>query len=104
MNSASALLREMRVSAGLSQRALAERAGTSQPAIVRYERGAATPSLETLGRLAGACGRQLKLSAETPPDPHDIELAEALLDLQPLERLRALQRYGRLRTLAQGAE
>ncbi len=100
MQSASALLREMRREAGFSQRALAERAGTSQPAVARYERGVATPSLETLGRLARACGRRLRLSAETPPDPHDVELAEALLGLEPLERLHALQRYGRLRALA----
>ena len=38
-----ALVRKLRVSAGLSQRALARRAGTSQPAVARDERGAATP-------------------------------------------------------------
>jgi transcriptional regulator with XRE-family HTH domain len=102
MDSAGGLLREMRLGAGLSQRALAERACTSQPAIVRYERGAATPSLETLERLARACGRQLRIAAEMQPDPHDVELAETLLGLEPLERLRALQRYGRLRALAVG--
>jgi len=91
----------MRLEAGLSQRALAERAETSQPAIARYERGVATPSLQTLARLTRACGRRLRLSAERPPDPRDVELAEALLDSEPLERLRALQRYGRLRSLAQ---
>jgi transcriptional regulator with XRE-family HTH domain len=101
MDSAGALLREIRLEAGFSQRALAERAHTSQPAIARYERGAATPSLETLGRLAQACGRRLRLSAETPPDPRDVELAEALLGLEPIERLRTLQQYGRLRALAQ---
>jgi uncharacterized protein len=100
MAAAGALLREIRLEAGLSQRALAQRAGTSQPAVARYERGTATPSLETLGRLAQACGRELRLSAETLPDPHDVELAEVLLDLDPLDRLRALQRYGHLHALA----
>jgi uncharacterized protein len=101
MHSPDALLREIRRSAGLSQRALAERAGTSQPAVVRYERGVTTPSLETLGRLAEACGRRLRLSAEIPPDPHDVALAEELLALTPEERLRALGRYARLHSLAQ---
>lgn len=87
----------MRSAAGLSQRALAERAGTSQPAIARYEGGVATPSWETLQRLASACGRSVRLSAEVAADPHDVELAARLLELTPLERLRSLSRYARLR-------
>ncbi len=90
----------MRLAAGLSQRALAERAGTSQPAVVRYESGATAPSLETLERLAGACGWRLRLEAEPAPDPHDVELAEVLLGMTPAERLQALGRYARLRNLA----
>lgn len=103
MDSPSALLREIRLAAGLSQRALAQRAGTSQPAIARYERGAATPSWETLQRLAAACGRRVALTAESPPDPHDVELAELLLELTPEQRLRALPRYARLQGLARRA-
>lgn len=95
------LVRELRLGAGLSQRALALRAGTSQPAIARYERGVATPSWETLQRLAGACGQRLRISAEAVPDPHDVELAGLLLRLTPEERLRALRRYARLHELAQ---
>ena len=41
--------------AGLSQAQLAERAGTSQPAVNRYERGRSVPSPSTLGRLLEAC-------------------------------------------------
>jgi transcriptional regulator with XRE-family HTH domain len=102
MDSPNTLLREARLGAGLSQRALARRAGTSQPAVARYERGAATPSWETLQRLATACGRRVTISAETIPDPHDVELAELLLRLTPEERLRALRRYAHLHELAQG--
>lgn len=87
----------MRLAAGFSQRELARRAGTSQPAIARYERGAATPSWETLQRIAAACGRNLKIGVETMVDPHDVELAQSLLELTPLERLRSLARYARLR-------
>ncbi len=86
----------MRSAAGLSQRALAKRAGTSQPAIARYERGLATPSWGTLQRLAAACGQRLRLVAEPTVDPHDVELAMRLLELTPAQRLRALSRYARL--------
>ena len=97
-----AVVLEARLAAGLSQRELARRAGTSQPAIARYERGAAVPSWSTLERIAAACGRRVEISAEIAPDPHDVELAQALLELTPLERLRSLSRYARLRELAGG--
>jgi uncharacterized protein len=93
-------VRELRRAAGLSQRALAAGAGTSQPAVARYERGAATPSWETMQRLAAACGQRLELIAVPRPDPDDVALAEMLLELDPLERLRALSRYARLGALA----
>lgn len=96
------LVREMRNAAGLSQRELAQRARTSQPAVVRYERGVATPSWETLQRLAEACGRRVSLAHEPLPDPHDVELASALLDLTPIERLRSLRRYAHLREAVEG--
>jgi len=94
------LLGEARQGAGLSQRALAKRAGTSQPAIARYENGVATPSWETLQRLMAACGRRLRLSAEIAADPHDVELAEQMLELTPRERLSSLARYARLKATA----
>lgn len=104
MDPPNVLVRELRRGAGLSQRALARRAGTSQPAVARYERGAATPSWETLQRLAAACGQRLKIIAEPISDPHDVELAEVLLRLTPEERLRALRRYARLREQGQAAK
>ncbi|HET6998243.1 MAG TPA: helix-turn-helix transcriptional regulator [Solirubrobacterales bacterium] len=96
------LLRRLRLTAGLSQRALAQRAGTSQPAVARYEGGAATPSWETLQRLAESCGRRLRIGVEIVPDEEDVELAERLLEQTPVERLRALSRYARLHALARG--
>lgn len=98
------LLRRLRLTAGLSQRALARRAGTSQPAVARYEGGAATPSWETLQRLAESCGRRLQIGVETIPEAEDIELAERLLELTPAERLRALSRYAHLRALVGTAD
>jgi transcriptional regulator with XRE-family HTH domain len=100
MSSLGPPIREWRHAAGLSQRELARRASTSQPAIARYERGAATPSWETLQRLAAACGRWVGLSTGVVPDPHDIELAESLLQLTPEERLRTLRHYAHLRERA----
>ena len=94
------VVRKLRLAAGLSQRDLARLAGTSQPAVARYESCAATPSWETLQRLAAACGRRLAIKVEIEPDPHDVELAEGMLDLTPSERLRALGRYARLDELA----
>lgn len=104
MDEPRSLLRHVRRAAGLSQRQLAARAGTSQPAIARYERGPATPSWETLQRLAAACGRQLRILAEGVSEPEDVELARSLLGLEPLERLRTLRRYARLRALAESRE
>ena len=96
-----AIVRELRERAGLSQRALARKAGTSQPAIVRYERGAATPSWETLQRLAAACGHRVRIESAVAPDADDVELASILRKMTPLERLRSLGRYARLRGLVE---
>jgi transcriptional regulator with XRE-family HTH domain len=61
---AAELIRTSRRHAHLTQKELAEQAGTSQSAIARYERGSATPTLATLERLLAVCGRQLVVSAE----------------------------------------
>ena len=63
------MIRRARTRAGLSQVELAGRAGTSQPALARYETGAALPSLPTLERLLRACGRQLELRAPHARNP-----------------------------------
>jgi predicted nucleotidyltransferase/DNA-binding XRE family transcriptional regulator len=57
------LIRDARARAKLSQAALADRAKTSQPAIARYESGAASPSLSTLERILAASNSSLVLSA-----------------------------------------
>jgi predicted nucleotidyltransferase/DNA-binding XRE family transcriptional regulator len=54
-------IRIARTRAGLSQAALAARAKTSQPAIARYEAGAATPSIPTLERILEASGGSVTL-------------------------------------------
>jgi len=58
-----AMIRRIRSDAGLSQAELARRAGTSQPALARYEAGTSLPALPTLERLVAACGQRLQLHA-----------------------------------------
>jgi len=100
MDSPPSLIRRLRLAAGLSQRGLAGAGATSQPAIARYESGAATPSWETMQRLAAACGRRLTLGEEPLIDDDDIELVERMLLLTPAQRLAALRRYAHLHDVA----
>lgn len=63
------LIYDLRTQAGLSQRALAERMGTTQSVISRLEEGGgANNRLDTLARVAAALGRHLVISfpAESP--------------------------------------
>lgn len=69
---AATLIRTSREAAGLSQDALAARAGTSQPAISRYESGVASPSVETLDRLLAAMGQRLEIGATSSPRHLDV--------------------------------
>jgi transcriptional regulator with XRE-family HTH domain len=57
------LIRDARRAAGITQLAVAERAGTAQPAVAAYESGARTPSLATLKRLLGACEHDVEIRA-----------------------------------------
>jgi len=54
-----ARLRELRTAAGLTQRELAKRSGTSSAAISNFEAGNNSPTLGTLVRLAEALGCDL---------------------------------------------
>lgn len=81
--SASVLLREARTRRGISQRRLALRAGTSQDAISRIERGVESPTLERLIHLLMVLGEGLELNT--------VPLVEAEGDVAQLtarERLR----------------
>ncbi|MCA1700132.1 MAG: helix-turn-helix transcriptional regulator [Actinobacteria bacterium] len=85
------LLVQARRRAGLSQRALAARAGVAQQEIARYERGHVTPSLERLRALIAACGLELTFALARADDSYDEQIAAALA-LKPAQRLaRALR-------------
>jgi len=64
MSEAGNLVRELRLRRTMSQRELAELAGTRQAAISRIERGLVSPSVDTLERIVAAMGERLILAAE----------------------------------------
>ena len=100
-------IKRARLRAGLTQHALAARAGTSQATISAYESGRKQPSLETLDRVLAATGTRLEVVPEgrravRRPSKRElarvgktlrdvIELAEAL----PVKHKRTLE-YPRL--------
>ena len=58
---AAPVVRFVREAAALTQRELAERAGTTQAVVSRIESGDASPSVEMVQRLANAAGYELRL-------------------------------------------
>lgn len=60
------LLRQARSSAGLTQRALARRAGMSQSVIAAYESDTREPALSTLAALVEAAGLTLEVGVGAP--------------------------------------
>ena len=61
---AAALLRTARVQAGLTQRDLAQAAGTSQSAVAAIESGRKQPTVATLDRLLRAAGTELVVASD----------------------------------------
>jgi len=58
-------IKRARLRAGLTQHALAARAGTSQATISAYESGRKQPSLETLERVLAASGARLEVVSDS---------------------------------------
>ncbi len=85
------LIVEARKRAGLTQRELAERAGTTQSSIARWERMATEPSFENVVRLLRLCGFVLNVSLEAYDDGlrDDWSQAQRRLRMTPGERLEA---------------
>src|SRR5688572_24260983 len=73
VNRAAGLIATARLKADLTQAQLAELAGTSQPTISAYERGAKVPDLGTLERILAAAGFELRMSL-ADLDDHDRSL------------------------------
>ena len=86
---AASFVRELRARHGLSQHALAYRAGTTQQAVSRIEHGRVSPTVEMLARLAAAVGEELVLDArrrEVPFDRDQLATAAASPMAERLER------------------
>jgi transcriptional regulator with XRE-family HTH domain len=95
------VIREARVSAGLTQAELAQRLGTTQSAVARLERKGSNPRVATVSRALAACGRRLVLDAGVDSPNVDPTLVARQLRLGPAERLHAFERaYADARTLA----
>ncbi len=90
------LLRKSRERHGLSQRRLALRAGTSQDAISRIERGVEKPTVERFAQILLAMGEHLRIDTEplkTPVPSADLALAATTT---PSERLREAASWNRV--------
>ena len=57
-----AMVRQLRLDVGLSQEELAQRAGMTQPALSRLERGGGIPTITVLDRIANALQATLTVS------------------------------------------
>jgi transcriptional regulator with XRE-family HTH domain len=95
------LIREARRRAGLTQRELASRAGTTQSAIARIERGVTEPSYARVDFLVRASGFEL-IPRIAPPDESDWSVASANLRLSPEARVR--QHGSAVRFVREGRE
>lgn len=97
-NTAARLLVEARQRAGLTQRALARGAGTSQSVVARIENGTASPTWQTLEQLLRSAGFELSATLEPSlrAPSHMLEDVPRILRLTPEERLIELRNAARL--------
>lgn len=94
------LLSRLRARVNLTQAEVASRAGTSQPAVARYE-STAIPTWSTFQRLLQAMGHRPVIKVEPITDERDVDLARQLLGMEPAARLKMLSRYAGLRRAEQ---
>ena len=74
-------MRDIRRRGGLSQRALASRAGVPQPTIAEIEVGRREPSITLLSRLAEATGCELKVELQPLPTRSAVATSNRIRDL-----------------------
>jgi transcriptional regulator with XRE-family HTH domain len=93
MTTAATLLRQARTRAGLSQRALARRAGTAQSVIARIESGQTSPTWETLERLLDAANVDLRAQLEprVVVGSHMLDDVAGILRMTPEQRLQEVK-------------
>ncbi len=89
MASTAELLLQARVRAGLSQRQLAQRAGTAQSVVARIEGGQTSPTWDTLERLLAAAGYELapRVQLRVVVGSHMLDDVPRILRMTPEQRL-----------------
>lgn len=92
----SELIRTTREHHGLSQRRLALRAGTTQAAVSRIERGLVSPTFTTLRELMLAMGEEPVLSSQRLPTDWDPMHMASTLERTPEERLALALSWNRM--------
>ncbi|MDR0416262.1 MAG: helix-turn-helix domain-containing protein [Propionibacteriaceae bacterium] len=103
MVSAPALIKEARQRAGLTQRALAGRAGVAQPVVSAYENGRRRPSLQVLERLVSAAGFALDIGLAAQKPLRRL-LAERRADILEIARRRNIAAVKVFGSVARGDE
>ena len=98
-HNAGQIVRELRTSAGLTQRQLAERLGKPQSMVARWERGHDTPRLDSLWTIAQACGVEVDLTTRRH-DEVDRAQIRAQLARRPSERLVNTENVAMLKAVA----
>lgn len=95
-------VRRAREQAGLTQRELARRAGTSQSVVARIEQGRTDPGSATLNRLLAAAGFELRSELSPLPvvDTHMLGDVARILALTPEERLLEVRNVSRFEAAA----
>ena len=91
------VLESTRKLAGLSQRELADRAGTAQSVVARIELGETSPTLRTLSRLLDAAGFELVVDhrAKLVLDRQLLDDVPRIIRLTPEDRLREVGNLSR---------
>jgi transcriptional regulator with XRE-family HTH domain len=90
------LIRERRTQSGVTQLSLARRAGTTQAAISRIERGLTTPTWDTIEALLISLGYEPELGSRRLPGRWDPLHLAAMRERTPTERLRLAVSSNRL--------
>jgi predicted transcriptional regulator len=94
--SAAELVSSTRKRLGLSQRRLALRAGTTQAAISRIERGVVSPTFRTLRELMISMGEEPVLTSRRLPTNWDPVHMKSMLERTPEERLELAISWNRM--------
>ena len=102
---AGSLIAEARKRGGLTQAELADRLGSHQSVVARWETGRTSPDFATVQRVVRAAGFELGISIH-PVDDHDLTLIRRELNLLPHQRLsgmvEAVNRIDMMSRMARG--